>query len=94
MSRLALDLSGTPCLLDFQGFHCPLGVTAAGLDFTLAPWTYRRHMDTLRASTRAAASPRPARPRSSSSIASVKMPTLTAVEFLFISTGPVPRRPR
>ncbi len=54
MSRLALDLSGTPCLLDFQGFHCPLGVTAAGLDFTLAPWTYRRHMDTLRASTRAA----------------------------------------
>ena len=54
MSRLALDLSGTPCLLDFQGFHCPLGVTAAGLDFTLAPWTYRRHMDTLRASTCAA----------------------------------------
>lgn len=54
MSRLALDLSGTPCLLDFEGFHRPLGVTAGTTAFALAPWTYRRHMDTLRASTRAA----------------------------------------
>ena len=56
MSRLALDLSGTPCLLDFEGFHRPLGVTAGTTAFTLAPWTYRRHIDTLRASTRAAGS--------------------------------------
>ena len=56
MSRLALDLSGTPCLLDFEGFHRPLGITAAGTAFSLAPWTYRRHIDTLRASTRAAGS--------------------------------------
>ncbi|WP_284189989.1 hypothetical protein, partial [Zoogloea oryzae] len=54
MSRLALDLSGTPCLLDFEGFHRPLGVTAGTTAFTLAPWTYLRHIDTLRASTRAA----------------------------------------
>lgn len=54
MSRLALDLAGMPCLLDFEGFHQPLGISIGNLALTLAPWTYRCHIDTLRASTRAA----------------------------------------
>lgn len=54
MGRLALDLSGTPCLLDFDGFHRPLGVFAGNIALSLSPWTYRRHMEALRATTHAA----------------------------------------
>lgn len=53
MARLELNLSGQPCVLDFDGFHRPLGVTAGAFALTLPPWTYRRHMDTLRACTHA-----------------------------------------
>ncbi len=54
MGRLALDLSGTPCLLDFDGFHRPLGVFAGNIALSLSPWTYRRHMEALRVTTHAA----------------------------------------
>ena len=54
MGRLALDLSGTPCLLDFDGFNRPLGVFAGNIALSLSPWTYRRHMEALRVTTHAA----------------------------------------
>lgn len=54
MGRLALDLSGTSCLLDFDGFHRPLGVFAGNIALSLSPWTYRRHMEALRVTTHAA----------------------------------------
>lgn len=54
MGRLALDLSGTPCLLDFDGFHRPLGVFAGNIALSLSFWTYRRHMEALRVTTHAA----------------------------------------
>lgn len=51
MGRLEFDLSGTPCMLAFSGFHRPLGIVAGSLTLTLPPWTYRRHLNTLRACT-------------------------------------------
>lgn len=54
MPRLALHLPGQPCTLDFEGFGRPLGVTAGALHLRLAPWTYRRHLDTLRTCLHAA----------------------------------------
>lgn len=53
MGRLEFDLSGTPCMLAFSGFHQPLGIVAGSLTLTLPPWTYRRHLNTLRACTTA-----------------------------------------
>jgi len=53
MGRLEFDLSGTPCMLAFSGFHRPLGIVAGSLTLTLPPWTYRRHLNTLRACTTA-----------------------------------------
>ncbi len=59
MGRLALDLSGTPCLLDFDGFHRPLGVFAGNIALSLSPWTYRRHMEALRTISPAGSNPSP-----------------------------------
>lgn len=53
MGRLEFDLSGTPCMLAFSGFHRPLGILAGSLTLTLPPWTYRRHLNALRACTTA-----------------------------------------
>jgi hypothetical protein len=50
MGRLALDLSGTPCLLDLRAFTARWA-SRRHLALTLSPWTYRRHMDTLRVTT-------------------------------------------
>lgn len=44
-------VAGTPCLLDFSGFHRPLGVLANDAELLLAPWTYQDHLDALRACT-------------------------------------------
>ncbi len=54
MGRLALDLAGTPCLLDFDGFHRPLSVFAGNITLSLSPWTYRHHMEALRFTTHTA----------------------------------------
>lgn len=51
MGPLELNLAGTAYRLDFAGFHRPLGVATDTLAVTLQPWTYRRHMDTLRLCT-------------------------------------------
>lgn len=51
MGPLELNLDGTAYRLAFAGFHRPLGVTTGTRTVTLPPWTYRRHMDTLRACT-------------------------------------------
>ncbi|WP_374481971.1 hypothetical protein [Zoogloea sp.] len=51
MGPLELNLAGTAYRLDFGGFHRPLGVSVGTLTITLPPWTYRRHMDTLRLCT-------------------------------------------
>ncbi|MBS0347255.1 MAG: hypothetical protein JSR69_12450 [Proteobacteria bacterium] len=56
MGPLELNLAGTAYRLDFAGFHRPLGVGAGTLTLTLPPWTYRRHMDTLRLCTAPSAS--------------------------------------
>lgn len=45
-------VAGTPCMLDFAGFDLPLGVLVGGALQRLAPWTYRDHLDALRACTR------------------------------------------
>jgi hypothetical protein len=50
MGRLALDLSGTPCLLDLRAFTARWAFSPAPRPQP-PPWTYRRHMDTLRVTT-------------------------------------------
>jgi hypothetical protein len=49
----ALQLAGQTFWLDFEGFHRPLGILQGAHTLSLAPWTYRRHMDTLRTATSA-----------------------------------------
>lgn len=39
---------GPVITLDFQGFNQPLGIRLGDQSLSLAPWTYRRHMDALR----------------------------------------------
>lgn len=56
MGPLELNLDGTAYRLDFAGFHRSLGVATGTLAVTLPPWTYRRHMDTLRLCTAPSAS--------------------------------------
>lgn len=53
MALQALQLAGQTFWLDFEGFHRPLGILQGAHTLTLAPWTYRRHMDTLRTCTAA-----------------------------------------
>lgn len=56
MAEQELLLAGRSYRIDFRGFHQPLLVLHDGHPLSLAPWSFRQHMDSLRACTRATAS--------------------------------------